>query len=46
MKRFCTYLFVEGGDEIWKPLSHLFKLIYTQNNIPDQRKVAKTIPLA
>ena len=22
-----TYLFVEGGDELWKSLSHLFKLI-------------------
>ena len=29
-------ILVEESEELWKPVSHLFKLIYTQNTLLEQ----------
>ena len=38
-------IFKEGIEVLLKPLTTLFRLIYEQMNIPEQWKIAKTVPI-
>ena len=36
---------IEGINHLLKPLTNLFKLIYTQKQVPEQWLLAKTVPI-
>ena len=43
--RILQRILIDGSDPLISPLNDLFNLICTQKKIPEQWKVAKTIPI-